>query len=137
MTQAQVYALEGGARVTAAHRDRDLIERAKRGREEFGLLYERYCPMLLNYVLRRTGDVHATEDLVADVFVIVMRSLPAYRQRNVPLRHWLFWIATNAVNRAIRRNILQFLARVLATRAAQGPSQGHDSKQRTFVATYV
>jgi len=41
---------------------------------------------------------------VADVFLIVMRSLPGYRHRGIPLRAWLLRIATNTVNRWARRH---------------------------------
>ena len=102
MTLAQVQTLDGRADVDPHEQERDLIEHAKRSPEGFGLLYQRFCPMLLDYVYRRTGDVHATEDLVADVFVIVMRSLPGYRYRGIPLRSWLLRIATNTVNRWAR-----------------------------------
>ena len=56
-----------------------------------------------DYVYRRTGDVHATEDLVSDVFLTALRTLPRFRYRGVPLRFWLLRIATNAVNHWSRR----------------------------------
>ena len=81
----------------------DLVERAKRDRQAFAALYGRYYPMLSDYVFRRTGHVHATEDLVSEVFLVVLRTLPRYRYRGVPVRFWMFRIATNAVNRWARR----------------------------------
>ncbi len=84
-------------------RERDLIERAKRDRDAFALLYRQHYPMLAGYVYRRTGDVHATEDLVADVFLTVLRTLPRYKHRGIPVRFWLLRIATNAANRWARR----------------------------------
>jgi len=95
MSEAQAAALE---------HERELIERAQREREAFAALYRQYCPMLLDYVYRRTGDVHVTEDLVADTFLIVLRSLASYRPRGVPFRYWLLRIATNVVNRWARRH---------------------------------
>ncbi len=88
---------------TSVEHERDLIERAKRDRQAFAELYRQHYRALSNYVFRRTGDAHATEDLVADVFLIVLRTLPRYRYRGVPLRFWLLRIATNAVNRWVRR----------------------------------
>jgi RNA polymerase sigma-70 factor (ECF subfamily) len=96
-------AYAGPAAAEPALDERDLVERAKHDREAFGALYERYYPALVNYVFRRTGDVHATEDLVADVFLIVLRTLPGYRYRGIPLRFWLLRVATNVVNRWARR----------------------------------
>jgi len=83
--------------------ERELIERAKRDRDAFALLYRRHYRGLAAHVYRRTGDLHITEDLVADVFLTALRMLPRYRYRGVPLRFWLLWIATNAVNRWARR----------------------------------
>ncbi|MBN2564039.1 MAG: RNA polymerase sigma factor [Phycisphaerae bacterium] len=80
-----------------------LVERAKRDREAFTILYRRHYRLLSDYVFRRTGDVHATEDLVSDVFLTALRTLPRYRCRGVPVRFWLLRIATNAVNRWARR----------------------------------
>ena len=86
-----------------AESEADLVERAKHDREAFTILYRRHYRMISDYVYRRTGDVHATEDLVSDVFLTALRTLPRYRYRGVPLRFWLFRIATNAVNHWARR----------------------------------
>lgn len=83
--------------------ERELVERAKHDRQTFALLYRRHYRMLATHVYRRTGDVHATEDVVSDVFLTALRTLPRYRYRGVPLRFWLLRIATNAVNRWARR----------------------------------
>ena len=80
-----------------------LIERAKHDRALFAVLYRRHYPAIAGYLFRRTGDTHATEDLVADVFLIALRKLPKYRHRGVPLRAWLFRIATHETNRWARR----------------------------------
>jgi len=101
LAQTQAYLVE--AEAATLEPEHDLIERAKRDPEAVGVLYQRECPMLSDYVFRRTGCVHVTEDLVADVFLIVMRALPGYRYRGVPLRFWLLRIATNVVNRWARR----------------------------------
>jgi len=103
MSVACVQAGMGEAEAISSDLEHELIERAKHDPEAFGVLYQRYLPVLSNYVFRRTGDVHTTEDLVADVFLIVMRTLPGYRYRGVPLRFWLLRIATNVVNRWARR----------------------------------
>ncbi len=76
--------------------------------------------MLIDHVYRRTGDVHVTEDLVADVFV--MRSLGRYRHRGVPLRFWLLRIATNEVNRWARRQRRRACALLDADGVPERPS---------------
>lgn len=83
--------------------ERELVERAKWDREAFAALYRRYYPVMARYVRRRVGDPHATDDLVAEVFLTALRYLPKYRQRGVPVRAWFYRIATNAVNTWVRR----------------------------------
>lgn len=89
---------------TPVEADRDLIERAKRDRKAFAVLYRLHYDAIAGHVFRRVGDVHLSEDLVAEVFLTALRYLPRYRHRGVPFRAWLFRIATNTVNRWARRN---------------------------------
>ncbi len=93
MSLAQANMCDAEAHAVSAQPMTDLIEQAKHDPAAFSALYRQYYPVVSDYVFRRTGDRHATEDLVADVFVIVMRSLPGYRHRGVPLRFWLLRIA--------------------------------------------
>ena len=81
----------------------ELVERAKSDPGAFALLYRGQYQSIASYVYRRTHDAHVTEDLVADVFLTALRTLPRYRYRGVPVRFWLLRIATNAVNRWARR----------------------------------
>ena len=93
-----------GAQLAANYADeRDLVERAKTDRGAFAELYRCHQHAIGGYIYRRIGDVHATEDLVADVFTIALQALPRYRQRGLPVRAWLYRIATNRVNRWVRR----------------------------------
>jgi RNA polymerase sigma-70 factor (ECF subfamily) len=104
MSVAQTQVVAADADWSRGNDERELIERAKRDRNAFAELYRRHHPTLLSHVYRRTGDVHATEDIVADVFLTALRTLPRYRYRGVPVRFWLLRIATNAVNRWARRS---------------------------------
>jgi RNA polymerase sigma-70 factor (ECF subfamily) len=87
---------------TTTSADGDLVDRARSDREAFAQLYRRHYDAIAGYVYRRVGDAHVTEDLVADVFLAMVRWLPRYRRRGVPFRAWLYRIATNAVNRWAR-----------------------------------
>ncbi len=103
MSLANIQAHMGTVQGSTTEHECDLIERAKSDPDAFEALYRKHLPMLLDYVFRRTGDVHATEDLVADVFLIALRSLPGFRYRGVPLRFWFLRVATNTVNRWARQ----------------------------------
>lgn len=108
MSVVPIQACLGDADIVSKEHECDLVERAKRDPAAFGELYSRYCRMLSDHVYRRTGDVHVSEDLVADVFLQVLRALPRYRHDGIPFRFWLLRIATNAVNHWARRRRRRF-----------------------------
>ncbi len=83
--------------------ERRLIEDAKRDKQAFATLYRRHHSIMASYIFRRVGDMHVTDDLVADVFLAALKTLPRYRYRGLPLRAWLYRIAANRVNRWARR----------------------------------
>jgi RNA polymerase sigma-70 factor (ECF subfamily) len=91
------------ADVPASDAEGELIERAKRDRQAFAILYRKHYARIAGYIHRRVGDPHVTEDLVADTFMTALRCLPKYRHRGAPLSAWLYRIATTSVNRWVRR----------------------------------
>jgi RNA polymerase sigma-70 factor (ECF subfamily) len=99
--ELQVALYQAGFAVNDA--ESELIERAKRDRQAFAILYRRHYALVAGYIHRRVGDPHVTEDLVADTFMTALRCLPKYRNRGVPLKAWLYRIATTSVNRWARK----------------------------------
>jgi len=90
-------------RESADSSEAGLIERAKRDPEAFAALYRMHYAPIAGYVRRRVGNGHTAEDLTAEVFVTMLRTLRRYRYRGAPFRAWLYRIATNTVNRWARR----------------------------------
>ena len=78
--------------------ERELIERARRDPRAFSVLYRLHVRSITNYLYRRTGDHHVTEDLAAEVFLKGLSAIRDFRHRGVPLRHWLLRIADNLAN---------------------------------------
>jgi RNA polymerase sigma-70 factor (ECF subfamily) len=74
-----------------------LIERAKRDANAFGILYERYVDRIYSYIVYRTGDANEAEDLTARVFFRALARIGDYRQRGAPFAAWLYRIAHNLV----------------------------------------
>src|SRR5258705_13276141 len=74
--------------------DARLAQRAMREPEAFGILYERFYQVILNYTFRRTLSVSAAEELTSNTFFKALRALPKYRGEQ-PIRSWLYAIATN------------------------------------------
>ena len=71
-----------------------LVRRAVADPEAFGVIYERFYPVILNYTFRRTLSVSAAEELTSNTFFKALRALPRYRCDR-PIRSWLYRIATN------------------------------------------
>ncbi len=89
----------------------ELVEEAKGNGEALAVLYRTYQPRISAYVLRRIGDTHEAEDIVANVFVAMVQQLSRYRLSEAPFSAWLYRIATNQINHSIRkRRIRSFFA---------------------------
>lgn len=75
--------------------DNQLMLQVKAGDlDKLGVLFERYKMPLYRYFYLRTGDRAASEDLVQNVFMRIIR----YRERFQPVGHfksWMFSIAHN------------------------------------------
>jgi RNA polymerase sigma-70 factor (ECF subfamily) len=80
-----------------------LVERAKREPEAMAQLYREHRLPIARYVLRRVADRGEAEDIVAEVFLTMVRCLPRYRQRGAPFRAWLYRLATDQIGRWARR----------------------------------
>ena len=74
-----------------------LVEQAKTDREAFGELYDRHYDMVLNYVVKRTANVHVSQDITSDVFFKALHNIGKYRWNGVPFSVWLFRIASNEI----------------------------------------
>lgn len=75
--------------------DEELAYQLQRGSEEaLEQLVNRYHAPIHAYILRMSGDYHATHDLVQDVFIKVCRGIKYYRQ-GFPFKAWLYSIASN------------------------------------------
>jgi len=74
----------------------EFITRAQTGDTHvIGMLYERYHTGIFRYLYYRVGDRQTAEDLTSEVFLRMLRFLPAYRPQNVSFQAWLFQIARN------------------------------------------
>jgi RNA polymerase sigma-70 factor (ECF subfamily) len=87
----------------APRSERELVGVARRDPEAFGEIYRRHYGAIGTYLYRRTGDRHATEDLLAEVFLSALRGIRRFRWRGIDVRHWLYRIATRAANRWAKR----------------------------------
>jgi len=78
--------------------EKEIIQRAKRDPQAFGLLFDKYYQPIFGYILRRTANVALAQDLTSQTFLKALKKLKRFKWRNVPFSAWLFRIATNEVN---------------------------------------
>jgi RNA polymerase sigma-70 factor (ECF subfamily) len=77
--------------------DAQLVKRAKRAPDAFGLLYERYVDRIYSYIYFRTGNTQDAEDLTAKTFHQALANIRRYNERGIPFAAWLYRIAHNLV----------------------------------------
>ena len=91
-------------------RERRLIERARHDQAALAELYRMHVERLDRYVRRRLGNTPDAEDVVANVFMSMVKNIHRFIVRDRPLMAWLYQLATNEMNRNLRRKkILRFL----------------------------
>lgn len=79
-------------------READLVRRAKLGESAAHTeIFETLYPKIYSYIYYRVSDVHTAEDLAADVFVRLVKSIDRYEYRGKPLLAYLYTIAGNIV----------------------------------------
>lgn len=82
-----------------------MLEQAKRRDEEaLVALYQRALPVIYRYVLARLGRPDVVEDVVADVFLVMVESIGDLRAgHEAGFYAWLIQIAQGKIARALRR----------------------------------
>src|SRR4051794_39438426 len=100
--------------------DAELLRRARREPDAFGVFYSRHERAVLGYFVLRVRDAETAGDLSAETFAQALLSVGRYRgDRGVPTA-WLFGIAANLLASHYRRGEVEQRARrrlgVLAVR---------------------
>ena len=79
--------------------ERELVEKAKKDKKYFEILYEMYFDKIYSYIYYRTFNHPITEDLTSETFMKVLRSLDRFEwKENGSFSAWIFRIAQNVVN---------------------------------------
>jgi len=80
----------------APHDDSLIMTDVREGEvEKLAILFERHHLPLYNFFLRLTGNGAASEDLVQDVFVRILKYRSTYQAQS-PFAVWMYQIARNA-----------------------------------------
>ena len=81
-----------------------LLKRAVRGDEQaFLALYRKHQPPLYRYALRMTGSPWAAEEIVQEVFLLLIREPQKYQAARGELGAFLFGVARNRVMKHLER----------------------------------
>lgn len=76
------------------------------GRDALERIVAQLRPRIFRYVLARTVDPHAAEDVTQEVMVTMTQALPRYVEQGRPFTAWVFGIAANKLSesrRAVQR----------------------------------
>lgn len=89
--------------------EKDLVKKAKDDAESFGRLYDEYYPRIFGYVLRRTADLEASQDIVSETFIKALKNIQGFQWRDFlglsafrksktgSFGAWLYRIAANEI----------------------------------------
>jgi RNA polymerase sigma-70 factor, ECF subfamily len=81
-----------------------LLKRAARGDEQaFLALYQRHQSALYRYALRMTGSPWAAEEVVQEVFLVLIREPQKYQAERGELGAFLFGVARNRVMKQLEK----------------------------------
>ena len=90
-------------------RERQLIAQGQHQPDAFRELYRHYFPRIYAYVAYRVGGRQDAEDVVAEVFLRVVKSLGRFEYRGAgSFAAWIFRIAHNRVNQFYRKQTHAF-----------------------------
>ena len=83
--------------------EKELVRQAQKAPDAFAKLYDQYYPKIFGYVLRRTANLEAAQDITSETFLKALRKLWQFRWRNISFSSWLYKIATNEINQYFRK----------------------------------
>jgi RNA polymerase sigma-70 factor (ECF subfamily) len=83
--------------------EKQLVRQAQKAPDAFAELYDQYYPKIFGYVLRRTTNLEAAQDITSETFLKALRKLWQFHWRNIPFSSWLYRIATNEINQYFRK----------------------------------
>ena len=85
--------------------DEELMLQVKDGqRNSLGLLFDRYQVPLFNFYFKLTGNRVASEDLVQEVFLRILKYRQSYRPGTI-FRTWMYQIARNTRLTHLRKEV--------------------------------
>lgn len=72
--------------------------------EAFGVLYDLTYDRIFVYILKRCGNYHLAQDIVAETYLQALKHMHQYTYTGKPFVAWLYRIACNELNAYFRKN---------------------------------
>ena len=85
------------------NQEKELIQKARKNPEAFGVLFDEYYKKILGYAAKRTGNIQVAQDIASEVFLKALNNLWQFKWRSIPFSAWLYRIATNEINYYFRK----------------------------------
>ena len=82
--------------------EKELVRQAQKAPDAFAKLYDQYYLKIFGYVLRRTANLEAAQDITSETFFKALKKLWQFRWHNISFSAWLYKIATNEINQYFR-----------------------------------
>jgi len=83
--------------------EKELVRQAQKAPDAFAKLYDQYYPKIFGYILRRTANLEAAQDITSETFFKALRKLWQFQWRNISFSSWLYKIAANEINQYFRK----------------------------------
>jgi RNA polymerase sigma-70 factor (ECF subfamily) len=83
--------------------EKELVKQAQKAPDAFAKLYDQYYPRIFGYILRRSANLEAAQDITSETFLKALGKLWQFRWRNVSFSSWLYKIASNEINQYFRK----------------------------------
>lgn len=90
-------------RKTYPEDDRMLVAAAKKDRDAFSALYDKYFERIYLFIFKRVGDEDLAGDICQETMLKVMFNIGKYEDRGIPFSAWIYRIASNEVNLFFRQ----------------------------------
>jgi RNA polymerase sigma-70 factor (ECF subfamily) len=82
--------------------EKELLEEIKRDPSAFAILFNLYYKPIFSYIYHRTGHFEDSVDIAAESFYKAFKNIKYYSYKGVPVKSWLYRIATNEMYQYFR-----------------------------------
>lgn len=91
-------------KLTYQDSDKELVARAKKDRNAFAPIYDKYFEPLYYFIFKRVQDEAIAGDICQEAMLKAMFNVHKFEFRGIPFSAWLYRIASNEVNLYFRKN---------------------------------